>query len=390
MMIICEKDKCTGCSVCEDVCPKKAIIFQKDKHGFFYPKIDEDLCISCGMCEHICPVNNCNMEGESPIKIYSAWTTDSEIRKKSTSGGVFSVIANKILSEGGVVAGVKWNKEFCAEHTTIMNEEELYLLNGSKYVESHSNSIYLKIKQFLKEGYTVLFSGTPCQNHALRLYLGGGYDNLILIDLVCHGVPSEDVFKRYLLERSKGNLNEVKDIKLRHKNPYWDWSYVTISFFNLPQYSVLTNEDSYFALFNIGYTLRKSCSNCQYTNMKRYGDITLADFWGYKAHNFKTSDYLKGVSLVMINSEKGMKLFSKIQDNLIFEEVSKIQALNSNKALKEPFSLPKNDLMAFWKDYDEGLSIDDLRDKYTGVPYFPERGLWIRRIFRRYKWIIKK
>ncbi len=389
-MNICEFDECTGCGVCVDICNKDAVEMIKDKHGFLRPIINVDKCISCGACQKKCPANCTVDKSSEPKEIYYAWNKNKRTKELSTSGGVFPVFAKKIIDEGGAVAGVKWNNSFQTEYELIQSIDKLHTLYGSKYVQSHTNSIYSKVKQCLENGRKVLFAGTPCQNHALKSYLGKDYAGFFTIDLVCHGVPSEDVLKRYLLERSKGNLTNIKQIRLRHKRPYWDLCYVTIDFKKGTQYSVHTINDSYFNLFNVGYSLRKSCTQCKYTNIKRCGDITLADFWGFRARNFKSSQFLKGVSLVMINSKKGKELFERINNELIFGPATKDEALLSNKSLKEPYCLPSERLDAFWKDFENGMSVDNLQEKYTKNVFTIPRMLKLRRLYQQYGWIIKK
>lgn len=388
-MIISEREKCTGCGMCVDLCSKNAITMIKDSHGFYYPNIDSERCISCGLCQKKCPVNNSSDQASTPKMIYAAWHKNKDIRKRSTSGGVFTAIAEQVIDNGGVVAGVKWNDDFQAIHFIADNKKDLSLFNESKYVQSHADSVYLKVKAALGDNKIVLFSGTPCQNNALKLFLGKDYPNLYMIDLVCHGVPSEEVLYRYLAERTN-NIESIKHISFRAKKPLWDWGYVTIHFRNQPDYSVLMNEDPYYALFNIGYSLRTSCHNCRYCNMNRFGDITLADFWGYRPRHFKTRDYLKGTSLVMLNSEKGKAIFRQVAHNFIWDEATKEEAMNGQQALKKPFTLPEEELQAFWNDYDEGMSIDGLRDKYIGgVPFSPPKLLWLRRIYYKYRWLIR-
>ncbi|WP_095174810.1 MULTISPECIES: Coenzyme F420 hydrogenase/dehydrogenase, beta subunit C-terminal domain [Blautia] len=389
-MIICESEKCTGCGMCVDCCIVCAIEMKKVEHGFYYPTIDSEKCIDCGQCKRKCPANDTSIKGQKQLGIYSAWNKNKAKRSKATSGGIFSLLAEKILENDGLVAGVAWDDSFHTEHVLINSVDELCRLNGSKYVQSHTNLIYRQIKNTLDNGKSVLFSGTPCQNHALRLFLGKDYTDLYLIDLVCHGVPSEDIFDRYLNERSNNGSKIIKQIRLRHKKPYWDWSYVTIDFENSESYSELTTDDSYFTLFNVGYSLRKSCSQCKYANMKRFGDITLADFWGFTANSFKQSNYLRGVSLVMVNTYKGQKLFQIISNDIIYEETSEKKALKSNKSLQEPYFISEDKINAFWSDYDIGTSIDELRDKYTGKPFTIPKLLWLRRVKHMYWWLVKR
>lgn len=389
-MEICKSELCTGCGMCSNICPTNAISMQKKEHGFIYPVVNTELCVNCGLCYNKCPANKDVEPGDTVQRIFAAWNKDKKIRKKSTSGGIFTLLALKILHAGGAVAGVKWNHEFKAMHCIIDTPNELYLLNGSKYVQSDTNTIYHDIKCKLEKGISILFSGTPCQNHALQLYLGKDYTNLFQVDLVCHGVPPQDMLDKYLKELKRIiKYDAVSDIRLRYKDPYWDYCKVRIDFSDKPYYAKFTVDDPYFTLFNIGYSLRERCHTCKYTSMHRYGDITLADFWGYTPHNFKMRDYNKGISLVMLNSKKGIDLFDSVKHNLNLEESTYKKALTSNKSLYEPFSLPNDRLIDFWNDYENGWGFEDLRKKYVPKPFCIPNLLYLRRLKKKYGWIIK-
>lgn len=316
--MICERNKCTGCGMCTNICPKNAIKMERDECGFYYPKINEERCITCTMCRKKCPANAEGNKESSITSVYACWNKNKKIRKKSTSGGVFTLLAQNVIKAGGAVVGVRWDESFQPIHTIVENEQDIELLRGSKYVQSKTEDIYNKVKVLLDARRQVLFSGTPCQNAALRSFLGKDYDKLICIDLICHGVPPYDLFKRYLAERAKGR--EIKNIVLRNKNPYWDYSEVKIEFSDNSKYEKDTIDDSYFTLFNFGYSLRSSCHDCQYTNLARWGDLTLADFWGYKPTTGKMLDYNKGISLVFTNTKKGENIFNSIKEKLNYEE----------------------------------------------------------------------
>lgn len=391
-MIICTKEKCTGCGVCVDVCEKQAIIMKPDRHGFFYPEIIDDICINCSACQRKCPALAEEKNDNYVRSIYAAWNKNKGVRKTSSSGGVFSVLVDHALCQSGVVAGAMWNENYEVHHTIIDSKKDMFLLRGSKYLQSHTDSIYAKVKECLLAGKKVLFSGTPCQNHALKNYLGKNYDDLITVDVICHGVPSDRVFQRYLNERSENGKREIKQIRFRHKKPYWDWCNVTIDYENGQPYSVSTTEDSYYTLFNIGYSLRPSCSQCKYASQTRIGDITLADFWGFLPKGFKMHRFLLGVSLVMINTPKGESVFDQISQSLVFQKASLEDALLSNKALCAPFAVPHEKSIAFWNDFEAGMSIDQLRDKYAKNTIMKPSGfsLIYERLYKMYRWTLRK
>ena len=203
MDTICEQNKCTGCGMCTNICPEQAIKLKEGLHGFVFPIIDESLCINCGLCEIKCPSNLEKQCRSTVQEVYAAWNHDKKVRKESSSGGIFTLIAEKLLEEGGVVAGVAWDEQFHPHHVMCDNVNDLEKLRGSKYSQSNTGDIYRIIKHELSTGRKVLFSGTPCQNAALKSYLGKDYYNLFMVDLVCHGVPSNKILDDYLIFSTK-------------------------------------------------------------------------------------------------------------------------------------------------------------------------------------------
>lgn len=388
-MEICDLHHCTGCGMCSNLCSKNAITMKKGEHGFTYPHIDGDKCINCGLCRKKCPAN-AEKQTECTMKnVYAAWNVAKNTRKKSTSGGVCSLLENEILKDGGAVVGVKWDADFQAKHSLAFDEEQAEMFRGSKYVQSDTGNIYIRVKKLLENGKKVLFTGTPCQVAALKSFLGKDYSGLFTIDLVCHGVPSYDCFKRFLNEISSEYNKKITNVRLRYKSPYWDYCSVRIDFEDGTDYRKYTVDDPYFTLFNIGYSLRESCHTCKYTSSHREGDITLADFWGYQPSGFKMRNYNKGISVVAVNSDKGKILFDRIKSLLNFETVSLESALKTNKSFSEPYAIAKEKLNDFWNDYDNGLSTDKLCKKYVTKPFRLPNLLFLRRLKKRYNWVIK-
>ena len=384
---ICSKEKCTGCGLCVDVCSVDAIGFSEDDRGFIYPIIDDSKCIQCGKCEKLCPQNN-EIIGNNIIETFAAWNKNSERRKIASSGGIFSLLAEEIINNGGCVAGVQWGENVSPVNTITDSMDDLRLYYGSKYVQSDTNCIYSKIKKMLDKGKQVLFSGTPCQNAALNSYLEGSYSNLVQVDLVCHGVPSSSSFHRYLKEID--SRKKVSDVKFRVKNPFQDYFYVTISYEDGTEKRDYAVNNSYFQLFNSGFTLRDSCHKCKYACMRRQSDITLADYWGFVPHNLKMSDFNKGVSLVTINTEKGKSIFQKIKTNCIYEQHPIEISTASNKCFRESYSIDIELLDEFWNDYKMGLSFDRLLEKYYPNHSVVPKGLTISRLKRKYRWMFKR
>ncbi|CAK7027317.1 MAG: Ion-translocating oxidoreductase complex subunit B [Eubacterium sp.] len=386
-MEICLREECTGCGMCLNTCTYGAITMQEKEHGFYYPVIDESKCQNCGLCKMKCPNNN-RINGNKIRTVYAAWNMNKAIRKRSTSGGVFSLIAERIIQSDGYVAGVVLSDKLEAEHYITNQINEIELFNGSKYVQSRCGVIYKKIKGLLQEGKKVLFSGTPCQNAALKSYLGADYDSLYLIDVVCHGVPSQKILRRYIDEITPNNCI-AKSIKFRHKVPNWNYCNITTEFDDGSCFSVPTVDDSYFTLFNIGYSLRESCHSCHYTSTNRQGDISLADFWGYLPQTFKMRDFNKGCSCILINSHKGEELFYLIRDEIVYEERSVEDAKRANKSLSDSYRIDENELVAFWIDYDNEMGINQLRNKYVLHPFKKPKYLWLRNLKHRFNWLIK-
>ena len=387
-MEICTHASCTGCGMCSNICPVNVITMAKGENDFIFPKIDAIACIKCNKCAKTCPANQVIDRTINVKSAYAAWNKNSVVRKNSTSGGVFSVLANQILEEGGAVIGVAL-QDLEARHIIITKKSELLALNGSKYVQSNTGDIYKQVRERLKSGKKVLFSGTTCQVHAIKQFLGEEYENLICIDIICHGVPSLTMFHKHIAEVS-GN-HKVKDIKFRYKDPYWDYSYVKMEYVDgAPPYQQLTVDDDYFHLFNTSFSIRKSCHECHYANTHRQGDITLADFWGYKAHNLKMNNYFDGISLILVNSNRGKALLEVVSSELQIELASLEDAKCGQKCLSEPFRLPDEELEAFWKDYRKGMTIHKLSKKHCPNKFVRPDFLWLRHLKAKYIWVVRK
>lgn len=364
-MEICNKQNCTGCLACLDVCKKEAIRCIHNEQGFMYPVVDDNLCVGCNQCKKVCPANN-PVKNAKTDYIYAAWNKNNVTRLQATSGGVFLLLARQIIIQGGVVYGAAFDENFRVKHKRVDNVEGLKKLSGSKYVQSDTKGIFEKVKGDLVSGKAVLFSGTPCQVSALKSFLGKEYTNLICIDLVCHGVPSPLVFRDYLNELSTKYESEPAIINFRHKEPCWSVFSMRIMFRNGEVYQASKFRDPYLYFFLAGgggdLTLRQSCFNCKFTSPERTGDITLGDFWRICSENKAQKDIEKGVNVVLLNSEKGKSLFEKISDDVVTIKKCWEDAHGSNQSFAEPFKKPAM-YEEFWTDY-VSSSFSEIVDKY--------------------------
>lgn len=310
-----KENECTGCGACFNKCPVQAIQMVENSEGFLFPHINESTCIHCGQCLAVCPVHKVEYQNLNEPECYAACAND-DIRMDSSSGGIFTLAAQYILDQNGYVCGAAYTDNFeKVEHILISDESELSCLRGSKYVQSDMGQNYRKIQEILKDGKLVLFTGCPCQVAGLYKFLGHEYDNLFTIDLVCHGVPSPKVFRRFVQQRKKEH-GPIKYLSFRDKHAY-GWTVSTlINFDNGETYKKYRTDSSYMKSFLELMSLRKSCGNCPFAHIPRMGDLTIADFWNIDKYN-KAYDDKKGTSMVLINNGRGKSLFDLIYRKMI-------------------------------------------------------------------------
>lgn len=349
-MEICKPENCTGCKMCADICPVNAISFEIDKKGFLYPKVDEN-CINCELCELKCPANNSSVKSEYDQKCYAAWNKDKRERINSSSGGVFSLLAKEILKDGGIVVGAAWQSRDKVKHIVVRDEKELDKLKKSKYLQSNTDGIYDIVQKELIKGKKVLFSGTPCQVAGIRNIVSEkNRENLITVDLICHGIPNEKIFHEHIIYLEKKFKKEIKEVNFRYKEIGWTEFKVLVTFEDDSIVLISTNDDEYFKAFNKNYILRNSCYQCKYSNLNREADITLGDFWEFYPLSFKMRYFHEGISCVLVNSHVGENLFSRIKQKIIFEERTLSSAKESNHSLIKSFDKNKN-YELFWNAY---------------------------------------
>jgi len=351
---ICEKNKCTGCLLCESVCPKGAVKIREDSAGFLYPFVETEKCISCGLCQKKCPENE--TLSIPPQKAYAAYTKNKDIRKASSSGGIFATLAAVVLKEGGVVFGAGYDGELNVLHKAAENPEELSELMGSKYVQSNTLGIYKKVAEKLDEGRKVLFCGTPCQCAALRNY-AGEKENLLIVDLLCHGVPTPALWKKYLND----NFKAPESASFRSKKRGWEEFSMEVKH-SQGVYNASLYKDAYLRMFLRNICLRESCHECSHKGMNYSSDITVADFWGI-SKVFPAMNDDKGCSAVILRSDKGIRAFEEVKDQLIAVECSVESISKINTAYGRSAEKPAS-REAFIFDMGRDVPFDELKRKY--------------------------
>lgn len=344
-MIDISERKCTGCGECVAICPSNAISMTISDEGFWYPVVNNDYCVKCGKCVNSCPVISAKPIIERDSDVYVSWTNNDNIRENSSSGGIFSELALEILKRNGTVIGAVFDvKSHEVIHRIIQSEEELYQIQGSKYVQSFiSKEIYYSIKEYLEEDYYVLFSGTPCQVAGIKQFLNKEYEKLILIDIVCHGVPSPRVWKMYLEDMERIYKDNIINCNFRFKGNGWKKFEMYLKF-GSKEYSKWFNLDAYGKSFINNMFLRTCCYDCRFKEKTREGDITLGDFWKVSA-KYDFDD--KGCSLVICSTDKGKEFFGFIKDNVFFDNAKIEDAYPGNYALYKSSSYYKKRNDAF-------------------------------------------
>lgn len=380
MIDITDKEKCCGCFACYSACPVRAIDMKEDKKGFKYPMIDNEKCINCHLCEKVCPIKNKINTSNSP-KAYAAYNVDNEVRFNSSSGGIFSLLVEKILESKGVVFGAAFDKKFMVHHIKIESVKELEKLRTSKYVQSIIGNTYQECKEELENGKEVLFTGTPCQINGLYTYLQKEYENLYTQDIVCHGVPSPKVWKKYLQFRRKVDAKQPMRINFRHKEYGWNL-YALLLQYNNNAYKTNHQDDLFMQAFLRNACLRDSCYNCSFKDKNRISDITLGDFWGISKIVPKMNDN-KGVSLVIINSNKGQKIFDSLGNKMKFKEVNLEKSIKYNLSMTTSSKKHKNS-EEFFENLDI-LDFDVLVKKYS-----KDLDFILIKILRKLKRMIRK
>ncbi len=344
MIHIAEPSKCCGCSACAQRCPQSCITMQADAEGFEYPVVDQSKCVDCHLCETVCPVLN-RQDSREPIAVFSAKHNSEPIRMSSSSGGVFSLLAQMVLEQNGVVFGARFDSQWNVVHDYIESMEDLHLFRGSKYLQSQIGNCFAQAERFLKEGRLVLFTGTPCQIAGLNAYLGKNYENLLSADIVCHGAPSPKFWQDYL---SSLGIKGIQSINFRCKETGWKSYSVKVVGEN-ETYMTRYSNDQYFQAFLSDLSLRPSCYSCPAKAGSSHSDITLGDFWGIAKFDAEMDDD-KGVSLVLVHTPNGEKHIKAITDKGMFKSMSYEMAVEKNPSIIRS-SKRKECVDEFWRRY---------------------------------------
>lgn len=384
MISIKDNAKCCGCSACVQRCPKQCISLKEDKEGFLYPIVDEENCIDCGLCEKVCPELNLSEE-RLPLKVCAAKHIDDKIRMKSSSGGVFSLLAEQVIEEGGVVFGARFDEYWEVIHDYTETKVGLAVFRGSKYVQSRIGSTYQQAEKFLKEGRKVMFTGTPCQIAGLKHYLRKEYSNLLAVDFVCHGVPSPKVWRAYLDEtiarevfekntvslHAKNRLKFIQSIEFRSKSTGWKKFSFSLTLAKAiaegEKNSVFLSskfyDNPYMQAFLSNFTLRPSCYQCVCKSGRSGADITIGDFWGIEEIRPDLDDD-KGIGLIMLYRNDLWVKFDDIEVN----EMSFKSALKGNPCIECSIAFPANRIY-FWHLFFRKKTIDEIMRKCTSTKF---------------------
>lgn len=383
MIRINDPADCCGCTACASICNHDAITMVPDALGFLYPKVDESKCVECGLCEKVCAFNDNYDKSLNLPKpdAYAARHKDMDEIMKSRSGAAFVAISDYILEQGGVVYGAGYKDHFRVAHKRAISKEERDEFRGSKYVQSDLTGVFRMVKQDLKDGLTVLFSGTPCQTSGLHSYVGKKLmENLVLIDIVCHGVPGPYIWRDYLAFLEKKQGDTILVVNFRDKEVFgWKAHRETFKF------RMGGGKMSFTYVFYQHIMFRHSCGKCHFCNTTRPSDITIADFWGWEKTDPNINQDDKGVSLVLVNTPKGREIFEAVKDKLNTIPAELENCLQPN--LQHPSVIhPKR--MDFEKEYIK-YGFKHVMYKYGDTGWRYKFRKFIQRVKNKIEWILK-
>lgn len=358
MIELSSKQNCTGCSACANICPRGCIKMTADEEGFLYPKVNEEMCMDCGLCENVCPMLHKPQQHEL-LAVYGAKNNDDAVRFTSSSGGMFTLFAEAILKQGGVVVGAALDEQLNVQHVLVDSLADLPKLRGSKYVQSKIGKIYSEVRQILRAGRKVLFSGTPCQIAGLKKYLVKPSENLLTIDVVCHGVPSPKVYQKHLRELAQEAGEPVVQVNFRDKAKGWKQG-ETLFFTEHQHFGASKRQETYMRLFLNNISIRPSCGECAFNNKRSLADITIADYWGIDKQ-YPEFDDDKGVTLVLVNSEAGAELLASVSDKAELLTTDFAKGAEYNVAVSK--SLPLHPKRSFFSEHLDEYTLKEMVEK---------------------------
>lgn len=361
MQIATQKERCAGCTACASVCPVGAIQMQPDAQGFSYPHIDADKCITCHRCEKACYyVSGLPASTHSHVQeCYAAWRAQYAARRVSQSGGIGAALAEHILARGGIVYGAAFDEQFVVRHQRYTDIETAAALRGAKYVQSDLEGIFQQVKTDIRGGGDILFFGTPCQIAGLKKFLAKEYENLWLVDLICHGVPSPRIWQEYLTWLTQQHRGETLEV-VRIRDPQFGWHSNQANFCFRGKWFA---SNDYNNLYGCGIMLRSTCYACPFTNLTRMGDLTIGDCWGIEQVD-PALDQAAGVSIVLANSTRGKALFDALPD--IVRHAIPIEKVRQPQLRYPTPRHPRS--KEFWQDA-AVLSMDKLLFRYVRGGY---------------------
>ena len=346
MINIDSLEKCCGCAACVNICPKQCITMHPDKKGFFYPQIDVNLCVHCNLCEKVCPFIN-NAEQTCPIDVEAVRSKSAEDVKASSSGAVCHELSRYFVEKENVVYGAAWTDGFVVKHIRVSNKDDLERIRCSKYLQSHIWDTFKMVKSDLTDKRNVLFIGTPCQVAGLKCYLRKDYQNLVTVDFVCHGVPSQTVFNRIIADIEKRNGSNVVGVNFRSKKKNWRDFGTEFQLQSGENLHIRHSKSFFFRGFMSNLYLRDSCYKCPFTNNRNCSDITVADLWGVEFVRPEIDDNT-GMNLIMVRSQRGKELLEDCSFKFDRFEYDYQDALKYNPAMETP---PRPHVLSglYWK-----------------------------------------
>lgn len=326
------KNACCGCGACTQICPQNCITMEEDEEGFRYPVIDKEKCVDCGLCEKVCPsLNRCRHEYKE--EVYAAAAKEQDLVKRSSSGGMFGILAEYVLHKKGVVFGAAFNEKMELIHCAAETEAECRKFHGSKYIQSNTENTFAECKRCLDMGRYVLYTGTPCQIAGLKKYLQKDYEKLLAVEVICHGVPSPGIWRKYISELEKEKQDRVVDASFRYKDRGWKEFRFRTAYEKGKAEVISGIQSAYFSAFLNNLTLRPSCYECRYRIEYTQSDLMIGDFWGV-GNYYQSFDEQLGVSALLVLSNKGKKVFGEIKDKIHYEKSNLSMVIPMNGCIR--------------------------------------------------------